>query len=60
MARRVRERYPDLPILFGALIEDTTPEEAKEMYAVVPLPVRVLLKTVFAWKYRRYVTLVRG
>jgi hemerythrin-like domain-containing protein len=50
----------DLPILFGAVIEDATPEEAKEMYANVPLPVRLLLKTVFARKYRRYVRQVRG
>jgi hypothetical protein len=42
----------ELPFLFGALIEDATPEERKEMYAHVPLPVRLLLKTVFAGQYR--------
>lgn len=52
-------RKKDLPILFGAVNEEATPEEAKAMLAVVPLPVRILLKTVFARKYRRYVSRVR-
>ncbi|MGY1810015.1 hemerythrin domain-containing protein [Blastococcus sp. SYSU D00669] len=55
-----RMQKADLPILFGAVLEDATPEEAKEMYAVVPLPVRLLLKTVFARKYEKYVRRVRG
>ena len=50
----------DLPTLFGAVIEDATPEERAFMYSNVPLPVRILLKTVFARKYRKYVTQVRG
>ena len=50
----------ELPLMFWMVVEEATPEEAKEMYANVPPPVRLLLKTVFAWKYRRYVSRVRG
>ena len=50
----------ELPLMFWMVVEDATPEEAAEMYAKVPLPVRVLLKTVFARRYRRYVSRVRG
>lgn len=42
----------DLPILFGMLIEDATPEERKEMFARLPLPARMYLRTVGAWQYR--------
>ncbi|MGY1664305.1 hemerythrin domain-containing protein [Geodermatophilus sp. SYSU D00696] len=50
----------DLPILFGALVEECSPEEREMMLGVVPFPVRVLLRTVFARQYRRYVSRVRG
>jgi iron-sulfur cluster repair protein YtfE (RIC family) len=50
----------ELPLMFWMVVEDATPQEAAEMYANVPLPVRILLKTVFARKYRRYVAKVRG
>jgi iron-sulfur cluster repair protein YtfE (RIC family) len=50
----------DLPLLFWMLVEDATPEETKEMYANVPPPARILLRTVFARKYRKYVAKVRG
>jgi iron-sulfur cluster repair protein YtfE (RIC family) len=53
-------RKKDLPIMFGAVAEEATPEERAALFAVVPLPVRLLLKTVFAWQYRRYVSRVRG
>ena len=49
----------DLPILFGMLIEDATPEERKEMFARLPLPARMYLRTVGAWQYRRYIKAVR-
>jgi iron-sulfur cluster repair protein YtfE (RIC family) len=49
----------ELPLMFWMVVEDATPEEATEMYANVPLPVRILLRTVFARKYRRYVARVR-
>lgn len=48
-----------LPLMFGALLEEAQPAERKQMLALVPLPVRVLLQTVFAWQYRRYITRVR-
>jgi iron-sulfur cluster repair protein YtfE (RIC family) len=50
----------ELPLMFWMVIEEATPEEAAHMYANVPPPVRLLLKTVFARKYRRYVSRVRG
>jgi len=49
-----------LPILFGAITEDCTPEERKAMLGKLPLPVRILLRTLGARQYRRYVTRVRG
>jgi hemerythrin-like domain-containing protein len=52
-------RKKDLPIMFGAVAEEATPEERAALFAVVPLPVRLLLRTVFAWQYRRYVSRVR-
>ena len=53
-------RKKDLPIMFGAVTEEATPEERAEMLRVVPPPVRFLLKTVYARKYRRYISRVRG
>jgi hypothetical protein len=50
----------ELPLMFWMVVGEATSEEAKEMYANVPPPVRLLLKTVFARKYRRYVSRVRG
>lgn len=49
----------DLPILFGMLIEDATPAERKEMFARLPVPARLYLRTLGARQYRRYVTAVR-
>ncbi|MGY1714879.1 hemerythrin domain-containing protein [Geodermatophilus sp. SYSU D01106] len=49
-----------LPLLFGALLEECDPEEREMMLHVVPWPVRVLLRTVLAGRYRRYVSRVRG
>ena len=48
-----------LPLMFGALLEEAQPAERKKMLALVPPPVRVLLRTVFAWQYQRYITRVR-
>lgn len=49
-----------LPILFGAILEDCTSEERKAMLGKLPLVVRVILRTVGARQYRRYVSRVRG
>ncbi|MGY1821738.1 hemerythrin domain-containing protein [Geodermatophilus sp. SYSU D00079] len=49
-----------LPLVFGAVLEEATPEEAVEMLAKLPLPVRLLARTVFLRRYRRYVSRVRS
>ena len=49
-----------LPIIFGAILEECTPQERRAMLAKHPLPVRLLLRTVGALQYRRYVRRVRG
>ncbi len=49
-----------LPILFGAILEDATPDERRALLAKQPLAVRVLLRVVGARQYRRFVTRVRG
>ncbi len=50
----------DLPLLFGALLEECDADEREMMLHVVPFPVRVLLRTVAARRYRAYVRTVRG
>jgi iron-sulfur cluster repair protein YtfE (RIC family) len=50
----------ELPIMFGSVLEEATPEEAVEMLAKLPLPVRLLARTVFLPRYRRYVNRVRS
>ena len=52
-------RPTDLPMMFGAVVEEATPEERRAILAVLPAPVRFLLRTVFARRYRRYVSRVR-
>jgi hypothetical protein len=49
-----------LPIMFGMVLEGCDPEERARMLGVLPGPVRLLARTVFAWQYRRYVRRVRG
>ncbi len=48
-----------LPLLFGMILEEATPQEAAELYAAVPAPVRLLTRLVFLPRYRRYVSRVR-
>jgi iron-sulfur cluster repair protein YtfE (RIC family) len=48
-----------LPLMFGLILEEATPDEAAELYANVPAPVRLLTKLVFLPRYRRYITKVR-
>jgi iron-sulfur cluster repair protein YtfE (RIC family) len=48
-----------LPVLFGSILEEAEPDERKEMLKLVPPPVRLLVRTVFAWQYRRYISRVR-
>jgi hypothetical protein len=49
-----------LPLFFGAALEEADPDERREMLGVLPAPVRLLARTLFAWQYRRYVSRVRG
>ena len=49
-----------LPILFGAVAEEATPEEMVHILSTVPAPVRFLLRTVFAKQYARYISRVRN
>lgn len=50
----------ELPLMFGAILEDASPEERRMMLAPLPLPVRWLLRTVGARAYRKYVSRVRN
>ena len=49
-----------LPLMFGAILEDADPEERAAIYDAVPAPIRLLLKTVGARQYRRYIARVRA
>ncbi|WP_020143529.1 hemerythrin domain-containing protein [Terracoccus sp. 273MFTsu3.1] len=48
-----------LPLLFGALLEECSPDERRAMLAKLPLPARVLVRTLGARQYRRFVSRVR-
>jgi hypothetical protein len=41
-------------------LEDATPQERAFMLAPIPLPIKLLLRTIGARQYRRYVKEVRG
>jgi iron-sulfur cluster repair protein YtfE (RIC family) len=49
-----------LPLMFGMIMEDATPAERVEMLAVLPVPIRLLMRTWGARHYARYVRTVRG
>ena len=49
-----------LPIMFGLVLEDADAEERARMLGNLPLPIRVLLRTVGAWQFKRYVRRVRA
>ncbi|MBD3783799.1 MAG: hemerythrin domain-containing protein [Micrococcales bacterium] len=53
-------RPNELPIMFGLVLEEATPEERARLLANLPAPVRLLLRTVGAWQFARYVRRVRG
>jgi len=50
----------EMPIMFGAILEDAEPEERAKMMTHLPPPVRLIMRTVGARKYRRYISRVRG
>ncbi len=50
----------ELPIMFGAILEEADPDERAQMLALLPAPVRLLMRTLGARNYRRYITAVRA
>jgi hemerythrin-like domain-containing protein len=49
-----------LPLVFGAILEEADATERAALLAAVPAPVRFFLRTAGARQYRRYVNRVRG
>ena len=49
-----------LPIMFGLVLEDADDEERARMLGNLPLPVRLLLRTVGAWQFGRYARRLRA
>ena len=49
-----------LPIMFGLVLQDADAEERARMLGNLPLPVRLLLRTVGAWQFTRYVHRLRA
>ena len=49
-----------LPLMFGAILEEADEGERQRMLAHLPAPIRVVMRTVGAWQYRRYITRARA
>jgi len=49
----------ELPLMFGAVLEETTDSERQLMMAPLPMPVRLLMRCWGTGHYRRYITKVR-
>lgn len=49
-----------LPIMFGLVLEDADAHERARMLGNLPLPIRLLLRSVGAWQFKRYVRRLRG
>ena len=49
-----------LPLMFGAILEEADPAERAQMLALLPAPIRLLMRTLGARKYRRYIAAVRA
>ena len=49
-----------LPLMFGAILEEADPGERERMLAHLPVPIRVLMRTLGAGQYRRYIRRVRA
>ncbi|MFC6158049.1 hemerythrin domain-containing protein [Kribbella jiaozuonensis] len=58
-ARRAM-RPNQLPLMFGAVLEDCDADERTLMLAGLPLPLRLLVKPVIEPRYRRYISKVRA
>ena len=49
-----------LPLMFGSILEDADAGERASMRGALPPPVRLLMKTIGARQYRRYISRVRA
>ena len=49
-----------LPLMFGSILEDADEDERSRMLAHLPGPVRLVMRTIGARQYRRYITRVRA
>ena len=49
-----------LPLLFGAVLEEATTEERRKMLAALPLPARLLVRVLIPLVYGRRIRQVRG
>jgi iron-sulfur cluster repair protein YtfE (RIC family) len=49
----------ELPLLFGAVLEEATPDETAHLVSKLPLPARLLLRPVILPQYRRYTRRLR-
>jgi hemerythrin-like domain-containing protein len=49
-----------LPLMFGAILEEADSGERERMLAHLPAPLRVVMRTLGARQYRRYITRVRA
>lgn len=52
--------FRQLPLMFGAILEDADADERDQMMAQLPVPVRLVLRTLGARRYRRYINRVRA
>lgn len=50
----------ELPIMFGLVLEDADADERSRLLSNLPSPIRLLLRTIGAWQFKRYVTRLRG
>ena len=49
----------ELPIMFGAIMEEADPAERAKMLTLLPPPIRLFMRTLGARQYRRYISRVR-
>lgn len=49
-----------LPIMFGLVLQDADAGERAKMLGNLPLPIRLALKSVGAWQFKRYVRRLRA
>jgi hemerythrin-like domain-containing protein len=49
-----------LPLMFGAILEEANPDERAQMLKLLPPPIRLLMRTLGARQYRSYISRVRA